>query len=68
MSGISGISAHTARWTQYQNWIQDSLQIYVLCVVVKKKKESKFPTGTEYVSNNIDFISFGNPQEYLVLL
>ena len=41
----------------------------VYCVwLSKKKKESKFPTGTEHVSNNIDFISFGNPQEYLVLL
>ena len=45
-----------------------STDLCIVCGCQKKKKESKFPTGTEHVSNNIDFISFGNPQEYLVLL
>lgn len=43
MSDISGISAHTARWTQYQNWFQYSLQSFALCVVVKKGKKIQVP-------------------------
>ena len=37
-------------------------------LVQKKKKKSKFPKGIRHVSNNIAFISHGNPQQYLVLL
>lgn len=33
-----------------------------------KKKKSKFPTGIRHVSNNLAFISHGNPQQYVVLL